>query len=206
VDPVVLVLVVAELLTLVALGVTSWLLIQRHREVRELQSVTGGSEALNFHTEMGHAPGRPDFLSFWCETPSTIGGQTLLVDGIQLWRSLSTQTQHVFREKRIRYVMVVPREWWTDRLKSDRQEAIDRAIAGIPDFLVHRGDDGALILEWRTRAVFKPNFSGSLCFASNVFPYVVPGLAVTFEDGEPMPPELGAELQRCAESIAAEID
>jgi hypothetical protein len=179
---------------------------KRHREVHEIQSVTGGAEALNFHTEMGHVPGRPDFLSFWCETPSTKGGQTLLVDGIALWNALSEPTRRIFLEKRIRYVMVVPREWWTDRLKSDRQEAIDRAAAGIPDFVVHRGDDDALILEWRTFAAFAPNFSSSLCFASNLFPYVVPGLAVSFEDGEPIPPEIAEELQQCAASIAAEIE
>ena len=177
----------------------------RHREIEEIQSVTNGTEPLNFHTEMGHAPGRPDFLSFWCETPSSSGGQTLLADGIRLFEALSEPTQRLFLEKRIQYVMIVPKEWWTDRLQSDRQEDIDRALAGIPDFTVHRGDEDSLVFEWRTYAAFRPNFSDRIALASNVFPYVVPGLTVTFEDGSPIPHEIGRELHEKAESIAAEI-
>jgi hypothetical protein len=155
---------------------------------------------------MGHVPGRPDFLSLWCEQPAAAGGQTVLVDGVTLWTALSEPTRRMFLDKRIRFVMTVPRAWWTDRLGSDRREDVARAISGIPDFDFDLQNDGALMLTWRTPAAFRPNFSESLCFATNLFPYVVPGLAVSFDDGSSIPADVIEELTRTAESLAAEIE
>ena len=178
----------------------------RHGEVREIQSVTPGAFKLTFHTEFGHVPGRPDFLSFWCEVPATSGGQTLLVDGVALWNALSEPTRDLFLSQRIRYVMAVPKPWWTARLQSDKIEDVARAVDGIPDFDFELRPDGTLMLTWRTSAAFRPNFSSELCFASNVFPYVVPGLTLTFEDGSRIPEAVTDELTRLAESLAAEIE
>jgi alpha-ketoglutarate-dependent taurine dioxygenase len=178
----------------------------RHRDVHEIQSVTTGPFPLTFHTEFGHTPGRPDFLSFWCEVPSSKGGQTLLVDGVALWSSLSAPTQQLFLEKRLRYSMAMPKQWWTDRLGSDKREDVEAAVSGIPHFEFDIDEDGVLTSIWRTPAVFESNFCTSPCFASNVFPYVVPGLSVCFEDGSKLPEDAVAELCVKAEAIAAEIE
>ena len=177
----------------------------RLRAVPEIQSVTGGPEALTFHTEMGHIPGRPDFLSFWCQTPSTSGGQTLLADGIEVWRALGEPTRRLFETRRVRFVMAIPWEWWTDRLKSQDPDLAVQRVSAFEDTTAEMVDD-TLVVTWRTHAVFAPRFSDERCFASNLFPNVVPRLRVSFEDGSTIPPEVLDELTECAERVAVEIE
>lgn len=177
----------------------------RHRAVHEIQSVTGGDQALNFHTEMGHVPGRPHLLSFWCEIPSSRGGETLLADGVALWEALSEGTRQLFTARRVRYVMRVPHAWWTDRLGGDRPEDVAHGFAGIPDATCTLEPDGTLVIRWIAEAAFRPMFGDRLGFASNLFSYVVPGLTFGFEDGAPVPQAVLAELEATATRVAAEI-
>jgi alpha-ketoglutarate-dependent taurine dioxygenase len=173
-----------------------------HFGVPEVVSVTGGSQALNFHTEMGHVPHRPEFLSFLCERPAQQGGETLLVDGVALWAALSGPARTVLEKNRLLYVMRTPHAWWAEGRDSLQ---IERFLRDVPDLAYQVEADGTLVTEWRTSAASKPKFGDALAIASNVFSYVVPGLTVRFEDGSPIPRELEQELTRIAEELAVEV-
>lgn len=179
---------------------------RRHFAVPELQSVTGGSEALNFHTEGGSTPNRPQFLSFLCEAKAKGGGQTLLVDGVKLWRALSEGTREFFQERRIRYVMRTPHQWWTHFLGGDAPELVEAALGKEADVTFQIEADGTLVTDWKTPAAFTPRFGTELAFASNLFPYVVPGLTVGMEDGTPVPQDISLELMARARELTTAVE
>jgi len=179
---------------------------QRHADVPQLQLVTGGEQALNFHTELGHAPNRPEFLSFFCETRAHKGGQTLLADGVALWRALSLPTRRFLTQHRIRYVMRAPHPWWSRFLGGDSPEVVEAALGGVPGLTFKIEHDGVLVTDWCTSAAFLPKFGNQLAVASNVFPYVVPGLTVSMEDGGPVPFRVGVELLAHSASLATPVE
>ena len=55
------------------------------------------------HAEMAYTPFRPDMLWFYCETPASQGGETLLCDGLDLWSRLRPATKDLFLSQKLTY-------------------------------------------------------------------------------------------------------
>jgi hypothetical protein len=61
-------------------------------------------EAILFHHEGAHTDWAIDTLAFACLRPAEEGGETPLVDGVQLWRALPPRMRQAFAGAGLRYV------------------------------------------------------------------------------------------------------
>jgi alpha-ketoglutarate-dependent taurine dioxygenase len=177
-----------------------------HRANKEIQSVTPGTAALNFHAEFGSTPFRPDFIAFWCEVPPVTRGETTLCDGIGLWKSLSEATRRLFTEKRIRHVFTHEQALWMRFFGVTTPAQLQQALERVPRATVRVDPAGTVTGEWVTEAAFRPRFSDELGIATNLFPGVYPELTTTFEDGSPLPAEVIAELDEQARRLCIALE
>jgi len=70
-----------------------------------LMTATGSTQdfPLPLHGEMYYLSQPPDLIWFYCQVPVAEGGQTTIGDARQIFRDLSTRTQELLRERKIRY-------------------------------------------------------------------------------------------------------
>jgi alpha-ketoglutarate-dependent taurine dioxygenase len=67
------------------------------------QGVEPGSQAIEPHQESGYLPWWPEIVAFFCRVPARTGGETILVDGVELWSRLSSSTRELFARTRLRF-------------------------------------------------------------------------------------------------------
>ena len=68
--------------------------------------VSGG--AVDFHSESSFSPTWPEIIWFYCSVPPKTSGNTILCDGIKLWKKLSIETKSFFLANPIRYQLEIP--------------------------------------------------------------------------------------------------
>jgi alpha-ketoglutarate-dependent taurine dioxygenase len=175
---------------------------RQHPLHRGLQTVNSGMHALNFHADFGQLPDRPDVIALWCQAPALSGGETYVCDGVALWKALSEETRARFSSTRIRQVSLVDRRLWAQSAGGDDFDAVKRAMEAHEGVACTLLDGGAMSIEWRTWAAFRPRFSDDLAFCSNVFPFVYTGLVSLWDDGRPLEPGIHAELRTRAGEVA----
>lgn len=83
-----------------------------YNEDGSLFEVTEGNHALKLHSEFAHSPNRPDIVWFWCVRPADRDGETLLLDGTEVPRALSTEARTLLDRCRLRYTHQLPNRLW----------------------------------------------------------------------------------------------
>jgi alpha-ketoglutarate-dependent taurine dioxygenase len=154
---------------------------------RHIQTVNTGFNPIPLHAEMAYGPFRPDTLFFYCIVPPRKrGGETLLCDGIEVWRKMESETRRLFERQRIKY------SFEKNRLLGAQCQGREGALAG--DDRVRRFErhpDGSVDLEFVAPAVRRAKHSDSLAFANSV---IVEDQSAGFEDGSPVTRDLRLEL------------
>lgn len=162
------------------------------------QTVNVGNQLIPPHAEMAYTPFRPDILWFYCETPSSHGGETLVCDGLDLWSHLSPRTKDLFLNRKVTYrkrfntyehdLDSLSLLWFGQTIDLSK---IGDTVANIPDTLCRVEDDGSIYLEYTVPAVQKPRHHDSLAFANSV---IVEDRTCFFQDGEAISRDLRLEL------------
>ena len=82
------------------------------REIRfnnkNIRNVDYGLEEALLHSESSFAPSFPEIIWFFCNTPATVGGETILCDGLKLWNMLSSKIKQFFLSEQIHYEIKIP--------------------------------------------------------------------------------------------------
>ena len=74
-----------------------------------VREVNSGTHFIPLHSEAAFSPIWPEIIWFYCVTPSRSGGETILCDGVSVWKNLSTRDRKVFLANPIYYKNVVPK-------------------------------------------------------------------------------------------------
>tara|TARA_Y100001960_G_C14760157_1_gene873610 strand:+ start:318 stop:1235 length:918 start_codon:yes stop_codon:yes gene_type:complete len=73
-----------------------------------IHDVDLGRDAHTLHSEASYSPACPEVIWFYCNIPPVIGGETILCDGIKLWKKLSNKTKAFFLTQPMRFDLEVP--------------------------------------------------------------------------------------------------
>lgn len=162
------------------------------------QTVNAGDQLIPPHAEMAYTPFRPELLWFYCDTPASEGGETLVCDGLDVWSRLKPATKELFLNQKVSY-----RKTFSNS-KHDLNsiallwlgQAVDTSSIGdrlshIPDTLFRVEDDGSFYLEYTVPAAQKPKYHEALAFANSV---IVEHRSCFFENGEAIARDLRLEL------------
>lgn len=108
-------------------------------------------ENLEMHNEMSYTSFWPKEIMFYCETPSTEGGETPLCDGRRIWDILKPETKKKFNELSIMYVrklggMFGGQTWQMVFDTNDREIAEKKCIENNIDFEWHDAD--VILMKW----------------------------------------------------------
>jgi alpha-ketoglutarate-dependent taurine dioxygenase len=174
-----------------------------------------GSHAMGLHQELSFTPVRPDAIWLWCERTSGTGGETTVADGTKIWARLAPEHRRLFESKRLKYSFGGTVEGVAELFRVAPEE-LHATLARHAGALSYTQDGNALAFTYLTPAVQKTKFGGAPTFANFLLfsqtsaacghpeaPRVMGMLR--FEDDQPIPPALVAELQAIAEPLTYEI-
>lgn len=106
----------------------------RGREMVEkknnIQTVSLGASAFPLHAELAREPWRPDVCFFACQSPPTLGGETLICDGVKIVEALSDDSLRQWQAQALRYIRRVSPEESLQWFKTKNPTAAD--IQNIP--------------------------------------------------------------------------
>jgi alpha-ketoglutarate-dependent taurine dioxygenase len=166
-----------------------------------VQGVTLGSKPIELHSENAVSAERPDIIWFYCVAPALEGGATTFCDGVKVWEHMSDEAKQLFRSRKVKYAITVPREVYLNREQSVVLHVGPLKFAGTT---YRFNDDESLTVEYLVSAVNKTRYSEHLAFANGVTgPY--PSYRTTFEDGSAIPPTVMQEIRRLHQQLTEEI-
>lgn len=162
---------------------------------RGIQTVNSGNSAIALHAEMAYGPFRPDVLCFHCmQPPAPKSGETLLCDGIELWRRLPSHLHDLFAQASIRYSM---RRNRMIALQARGQAARLARDPRVRLFALH--DDGTADLDFVTPAVEPVRCGAGRAFANSV---IVEAESASFEGGGAIDAAVRQELFVVSNALA----
>jgi hypothetical protein len=118
-------------------------------------------------------PPPPDYCFFLCRTPpSAEGGETLVVDGVELFQALPTALAERFEQEGVIYSGLWTRERWQAELGVETQGEVEELLRGTGDFSFSWVGAEA-DLEWRYQArAITSDPSGRLSFANAILAHL----------------------------------
>jgi alpha-ketoglutarate-dependent taurine dioxygenase len=174
---------------------------------KTLLSVTGGK--LHFpvplHGEMYYRKQKPDILWFYCASPPLKDGETTVCDGIQIYNELSSSTQKLFQEKRLKYIRTYPEDVWQKIYQTDDLSHVE-AVCRDNDMQLEVNRDHSITTNYIASAI---QLSRGKCnvFINNILPVVAQEVngsntsLVRFEDNSKIPDVVINEIKTVTERI-----
>jgi alpha-ketoglutarate-dependent taurine dioxygenase len=174
-----------------------------------------GSHAMGLHQELSFTPVRPEAIWLWCEKTAGRGGETTVADGVALYERLSETHKQLFRTKRLKYTFGGTVEGVAELFRVAPAD-LPATLRGLAGALTYTQDGNTLSFTYLTSALQKTKFGGATTFANFVLfsqtaaacghPEAarVTGL-LRFEDDQPIPSALVAELSAIAEPLTHAI-
>lgn len=182
------------------------------------QRVDAGTDALGLHIENGNSPFGPDLTWFFCERAATVGSQTTVCDGYQVWDSASESARAQFGDTDIVYSRRVEEDKWKSFVHHHLGGTKPLGEITVDDILAQANDrdsttivpneDGSIIYSYRTRAAHSTLFGERLAWANSIFgpSYNYERPRITFADGSDLPAGLLAEMRALTSMLTKNID
>ena len=174
---------------------------------KTLLSVTGGKLhfAVPLHGEMYYRKQKPDILWFYCASPPLKDGETTVCDGIQIYNELSSSTQKLFQEKRLKYIRTYPEDVWQKIYQTDDLSHVE-AVCRDNDMQLEVNRDHSITTNYIASAI---QLSRGKCnvFINNILPVVAQEVngsntsLVRFEDNSKIPDVVINEIKTVTERI-----
>jgi alpha-ketoglutarate-dependent taurine dioxygenase len=166
---------------------------------RNIRNVDYGNSEVLLHSEASFTPSLPEIVWLFCNIPATDGGESILCDGVRLWKSLSNDTKGFFLSEQIHYELKIPVFEGKDRniIKPWLLQVVGAGMGHI------NYNDGCLYITQKRYAVQKAR-NGELSFCNHLFvsldsePQL---LSRRLSDGTEIPDEIYTEIKIKAEKI-----
>lgn len=174
---------------------------------KTLLSVTGGKESfpVALHGEMYYRKQRPDILWFYCATPALQDGETTVCDGIEIYEQLSSSTQELFQEKRIKYTRTYPTGVWQKIYQTDDLNHV-AAVCQDNDMQLEANSE-QIITHYLTSAIQPSRCGEYQVFINNILPVTaqeahgINSSIVRFEDNTKIPKSVINEIKEVTEQL-----
>jgi hypothetical protein len=182
------------------------------------QKVDAGFDPVGLHCENGNSPFLPDLCWFYCQKAATAGSQTTVCDGYRVWDAFSESTRKAFSERKIMYTRYVEKEKWQkmafhlmEGKKPQDQITYDDLLALLKGSTHTRSKllaEDAIEYAYTVGAVHTTLFDDRMSFANSLlgpsYNYQKP--RITFEDGEPIPDSILAEVAEVSERMTENLE
>ena len=170
----------------------------------EIQTVNLGASRLPLHPELSREPYKPDTCMFACVSPATVGGETVICDGVEVVNRMEPELRAEAEGRRLLYTReATPQEagFWLRR-----SDPSDEDLGNPPDDCPYafRRDGDRILCSFSRPFLHKPMFAASPAWGNfliyartiyNVYDYP------TFEDGSPVPRDLVDTVEEITEEI-----
>ena len=132
-------------------------------EQKNIHDVDLGRDAHTLHSEGSYSPASPEIIWFFCNEPPSFGGETILCDGIKLWKKLSTKMKEFFLGEPLRFDLEIPTG--IKRKGKDKQIWISNTpgTSGYIDW-----EQGKLVFTQLQYAVQPTRYGNSVSFANHL--------------------------------------
>lgn len=183
-------------------------------------TVNKGVEAIPLHREGSYAPGCPDLLMFFCETPASKGGETIICDGAKLLEAMKPSTREFVENAELHWSWEAQPVRWKQTLRASNIDEANKKLAylkdNLKDFesLEYRFEGDVLHGKFITRAVIPALYSGTPSFCNSLMIHAYrpksdyfarDDFRVLLSNGEPFPADMLAEIRELAEEVCADI-
>ncbi|MEQ8177781.1 MAG: TauD/TfdA family dioxygenase [Amphiplicatus sp.] len=181
------------------------LLVDRENNI---QSVNLGVDPFPLHPELSREPWKPDVCFFWCMSPPSRGGETVVCDGVEIVRRLPPPVFEELRSRRLYYTQIMAPEvcrYWLGSAEPD-DETMRNPPAGCPYTFFRL--NGRVARSFNRPALHKPMFTNDLAFGNFLLfarYYLGKKNFPTFERGELVPDELVAAVKAASDPITAPV-
>lgn len=174
---------------------------------KTLLSVTGGKLAfpVALHGEMYYRKHKPDILWFYCASPALKDGETTVCDGIQIYNQLSSSTQELFQEKKLKYTRTYPTGIWQKIYQTDD---LSHVAAVCQDNDMQLEANSEQITTHYVASAIQPSRCGKhQVFINNILPVVAQEIngntssIVRFEDDSKIPESVIDEINTITEQL-----
>lgn len=155
-----------------------------------LSTASGFTFPLPLHGELYYqSSSPPEALFFYCETPPTEAGQTLVCNGFTLFDALPSWLQTRLTEQNISYTRYSAKELWQSDYATQDADALLQ-------FLSRHNIQGEINAQGELKTIFTtsavPRVKGKHCFINNLIPFALrehqepdaTRARVSFENGE----------------------
>ena len=137
---------------------------RKHRfDEKNIHDVDIGRDAHSLHSEGSYSPASPEIIWFYCNKPPDRGGETILCDGLRLWKALATSTKAFFQAEPLRFDLEIPTG--VKRKGKENQTWISNALgaSGYIDW-----DQGKIVFTQLQYAVQQTRYGNSLSFSNHL--------------------------------------
>jgi alpha-ketoglutarate-dependent taurine dioxygenase len=183
-------------------------------------TVNNGRDYIPHHREGSYAPGSPHLLVFYCQTPASEGGQTILCDGVGLRDGLSKDVRSFVDEIRLKWSWNAnPDRWQATLGTADKEEAQSRLATlreHLPagDSIEAEFDGDVLHGVFLTPCITPTPWGGHRTFCNSVLIYFYrPGTEywarpfdLHLEDDQPFPQDALHEIYDVANRLTEEVN
>ena len=170
-----------------------------------VQFVVNGMDDFGLHSENASSPYRPDIVCFCCAVPAAQGGETIVCDGVRVWKELSKPVQSLFLSQKIKYIHNFPAEQWKNFFGSGTTIAdVKRVLNELEDVSYSVDENQSVALEYTCSAVVKTKFNHQNAFANSIL-IEYENQDVLLEDGSPLSDAIIEEIKEVSDKLTQEI-
>ena len=140
------------------------------REIRfnnkNIRNVDYGYSEVLLHSEASFTPSFPEIIWLYCNVPASISGETILCDGVRLWKMLSSELKGFFLSEQIQYELKIP-VMNKKRNNVKKRPWLSQSIGAGTGYIDY--SDGCLYVYQRRYAVQRSRIRDKYAFANHLF-------------------------------------
>lgn len=145
--------------------------------------VNSGEVAISLHGEQHYKKHQADLIWFYCETPTTQGGATLICDGVEIYKKLSETAKKFLETQKIKYIRWMSDGFWQKIFKADHPLKV-KLICEHEGLILEEFPNKSIRTQYVTSPLVSTRFGHGPAFINN--------LMVVYFDQENLPPEMRA--------------
>lgn len=162
----------------------------------------GDNSASSLHGEQYYLAGPPNFVIFFCQQDAEIGGNTILCDGVELFKKMDKEIAKMFLNNDIIYQRI---------FSSDNWKKLTDQAGGIPkQWEIEKSFNGDITTLFRTSAI-RNSPNGEIAFINSILPFVYDfdvnemNMAVHFANGEVIDKTIADKVTETSEELLQSI-
>jgi alpha-ketoglutarate-dependent taurine dioxygenase len=166
---------------------------------------------LPLHADRSYVKSQPEMMWFMCVVPAAQDGQTVVCDGIAIYKALSQKAKDFFKNNRLRYIRHYQADEWPVLFHTpDRAEVEQYCRKNDLEAEFHADD--SLTTNFLKPAVVKPKYSDQPAFVNSILIQLWQeeelgrkSSLIRVEDGSKIPAEIINEVRQVSDALTVNL-